>query len=76
MRESRYPRLREHVTKHDQLVARLVSLTRDHAEDGSSPLLALRVRNALAWLQDHTEEEDRKLARHVGALAADGVAVS
>jgi hemerythrin len=74
MRESRYPRLRDHVAKHDQLVARLVALTRDHAEAGPSPLLALRVRNALAWLQDHTEEDDRKLARHVGVVASNGAA--
>jgi hemerythrin len=70
MRETRYPRLREHVAKHDQFVARLVALAKDHAAAGGSSVLALRLRNALAWLEDHTEEDDRKLARHVATVAA------
>jgi hemerythrin len=69
MRQTRYPRVREHVAKHDLFIARLVALEKDHAAAGGSPVLALRLRNALAWLEDHTEDEDRRLARHVRAVA-------
>lgn len=72
MRETGYPRLREHVARHDQLVTRLVALSRDQAHGGAPRVLALRVRNVLSWLEDHTEDEDRKLAQHLAARGGPG----
>jgi hemerythrin-like metal-binding protein len=70
MRRAGYPRYGEHVARHDQLVARVVAMTRDHAQAGASAVLALRLRNAVAWLEDHIDEDDRKLARFAAERAA------
>jgi hemerythrin len=64
MRANRFPLLREHVAKHDQFITRVVALSRDHAEEGPTAVLRLRLRNALAWLEAHIEDDDRDLARH------------
>lgn len=72
MREVGYPRYADHVAHHDQLVGRLVALTRDHDRSGPSPVLSLRLRNAVGWLEDHIDEEDRRLARFAAQRAAAG----
>lgn len=72
MRSTRYPRLREHVALHDQFIARLVAMTRDHEEGGACSVLLLRLRNALAWLEDHISEDDRRLGMHAAAAVRTG----
>jgi hemerythrin len=75
MREHRFPLLREHIAKHDQFITRLVAMTKDHVEAGTTAVLKLRLRNALAWLEDHIEDEDRDLGKH-GAAKARAVAAA
>jgi hemerythrin len=67
MRENRFPLLKEHIAKHDQFITRVVAMTKDHSEEGTSAVLKLRLRNALAWLEDHIEDDDRDLGKHVAA---------
>jgi hemerythrin len=69
MRENRFPLVREHIAKHDQFVTRVVAMNKDYTEEGTSAVLKLRLRNALAWLEAHIEDDDRDFRRHVGASA-------
>jgi hemerythrin len=76
MRRTAYPRIREHMAKHDNFVAALVAMTNEHAGAGASAVLALRLRNALSWLRDHIESEDQLLSCHLEpepVATADGV---
>jgi hemerythrin len=68
MRRNRYPGLREHVARHDELVADLVSLTYDLADAPGSSAMRLRVRSAVAWLQEHIRVEDQRLGQHAATL--------
>jgi hemerythrin len=63
MRRTSYPRLREHLSQHDDFVARLVAITNERADGGPCPHLIQRIQNALSWLRDHIENEDQLLAR-------------
>jgi hemerythrin-like metal-binding protein len=63
MRMNRFPLAREHVVKHDQFIARLAAMSKDFGEEGVSAVLKLRLRNALAWLEDHIEDDDRNVGR-------------
>lgn len=67
MRRCRYPGRLEHVRRHDEFVERLLAMGRDRAESGPSAVLRLRLRNALAWLEEHIDGEDRLLGRHAVA---------
>lgn len=69
MRENRFPLLKEHIAKHDRFITRVVAMSKDHSEEGTSAVLKLRLRNALAWLEDHIEDDDRDLGKHVAARA-------
>jgi hemerythrin len=74
MRENRFPLLKEHIAKHDQFITRVVAMSKDHSEEGTSAVLKLRLRNALAWLEDHIEDDDRDLGKHASASARAGAA--
>lgn len=65
MRQTAYPRTREHVSKHDEFAARLVAMTEERDEGGGTALLALRIRSAIAWVRDHIQGEDQLLGRHL-----------
>lgn len=67
MRANGFPLVREHIAKHDQFVARVVAMTKDHAEEGMSAVLKLRLRNALSWLEEHIEDDDQDLTRHLAS---------
>lgn len=68
MRRNRYPGLREHMARHDELVADLVAITYDLADDAGTSALRLRVRNAVAWLHEHIRAEDQRLRQHAATL--------
>lgn len=68
MRRNRYPRLREHMARHDALVADLVSLTFDLGADPDSALMRMCAGNVVAALQEHINVEDQRLAQHAETL--------
>lgn len=68
MRQNRYPGQREHMVRHDELVVELVALTYDLSTDAETRAMRLRVRRAVALLQEHIHVEDRLLARHAATL--------
>jgi hemerythrin-like metal-binding protein len=70
MRRIRYPRYDLHVSKHDEFVGRLLSMVSEQESTGATSLLSLRLRMALGWLEDHVEEEDAELGKHLRARAA------
>jgi len=68
MRANQFSLLREHVAKHDQFITRVAAMTKDHAEEGTTAVLRLRLQNALSWLEAHIADEDRDLAKHAAAV--------
>lgn len=63
MRDAGFRDLQRHRMEHETFVRHLSTLEGEHARDGGSPTLILRVSNHLAsWLREHVFKSDRALA--------------
>jgi hemerythrin-like metal-binding protein len=76
MRQNRFRLLREHVEKHDRFLAQLAAMINDLRDNGASAVLKLRLRNALASLEAHVEDDDRGFAKHKAASHQTGAYAS
>ncbi len=70
MRETAYPDVEEHVAQHNDYIARLDALVRDHEARGPIAFAGLKARNwILVWLLDHVAGRDQALGKHLRAAS-------
>ena len=70
MRDASFPGFSTHHAEHQRFVRDLTVLVAEHARDGASPSLILRVNSRVSeWLRDHILRADRDLAGFLAARA-------
>ena len=70
MSEAAFPGMTAHRAEHEHFARDLTLLAKEHARDGASPSLILRVNNRVSeWLSEHIHRADRELAGYLRAQA-------
>ncbi len=70
MRDSGFAGFATHRAEHERFVRDLAVLRTEHARDGASPGLVLRVNSRVSeWLREHILRADRELAGFLAARA-------
>ncbi len=66
MRKADFPGMPTHRAEHERFVRDLAVLAAEHARDGATPSLVLRVKGRVSdWLSEHIHRADRELAAHL-----------
>ncbi len=68
MRDTAFSGFSTHRAEHERFVRDLAVLRTEHARNGASPSLVLRVNSRVSdWLREHIQRADRELADHLHA---------